>query len=192
MSLQSRVILSFTVYFVFEIPFCTAQTWEQMADMPTARELAGCAVYDGKIYIIGGIAAGNSYITTVERYDPSTNSWATMAPLPDPRFGPACTAANGLIYAMGGVAKIPIQILSQHLLFIIPCLIVGQMVLRFPLHTIMPLLKRSATKYISVVDACNQVVFFPLILPLHNGWNLLRRLARMNIDHQLKLMGKYM
>ena len=53
----------------------SGDTWAQKADMPTARaDLAACAV-NGEIYVIGG--GWGPFLSTVEVYDPSTNTWST-------------------------------------------------------------------------------------------------------------------
>lgn len=58
-------------------------TWTSKADMPTAREGLGASEVNGKIYAIGGSATSGreSWInmTTVEEYDPATNTWTTKA-----------------------------------------------------------------------------------------------------------------
>ena len=46
---------------------------------------------------------GSGYLTTVEEYDPATDTWATKAPMPTPRWNlGVATASNGKIYAIGG------------------------------------------------------------------------------------------
>ncbi len=89
------------------LPLCPTPTpepeWQRVADMPTTRELAGIAVHGEKIFVAGGITKGNTYIPTVERYDPSVHTWdSAVADLPEARFGIACTTADDNIYAMGG------------------------------------------------------------------------------------------
>jgi hypothetical protein len=56
------------------------QTWETVANMPTARDsLAAAAGADGRIYAIGGEGLGG-FFDTVEVYTPGApGSWATMA-----------------------------------------------------------------------------------------------------------------
>lgn len=85
--------------------------WTQLADMPTARsELASCEL-DGKIYVIGGSPYKghweNTYaVTTVEVYDPVSNSWdTTKADMNVARQGLGVCAVNGKIYAIGGATS---------------------------------------------------------------------------------------
>ena len=69
--------------------------------MPTARESLAAAAVNGKIYAIGG---GNSFgvLSTVEVYDPASNTWSTAASMRTARTELAAADANGLIYAIGG------------------------------------------------------------------------------------------
>jgi N-acetylneuraminic acid mutarotase len=89
----------------------TTNHWLTKAPMPTARgDLMAVAGSDGKLYAIGGWNSYNSFndqipLTTVEAYNPSTNTWATMAPMPTPRYKLAGAILNGKIYAIGGVAE---------------------------------------------------------------------------------------
>ncbi len=81
--------------------------WLPMATMPTARFALAAAAVNGKIYATGGYSGYNSsgglLTSTVEVYDPSTNTWSTAASMPTARFGLAAAAVNGKIYAIGGV-----------------------------------------------------------------------------------------
>ncbi|MEO8551289.1 MAG: kelch repeat-containing protein, partial [Kofleriaceae bacterium] len=74
-----------------------------VAAMPTPRaELAAVVALDGKIYTIGGMAAGNAS-GVVEVYDPGTDSWTTRAAMPTRRYGlAAALGSDGQIYAVGG------------------------------------------------------------------------------------------
>lgn len=84
-------------------------TWVEMAPMPTPRYFAGIAVsQQQKIYMVGGDNYTCVPLTTVEEYDPETNSWRTRASLPTGRWllG-AATGADGQIYAIGGMGGEP-------------------------------------------------------------------------------------
>ena len=95
-------------------------TWTRRADMPTPRNALSAAVVDGKIYAIGGwgydrpeggwesidpTATGQDF-STVEVYDPETDTWATRADMPTPRSHMTVSALGGKIYAIGGGARI--------------------------------------------------------------------------------------
>lgn len=81
--------------------------WGYIKDMPTPRWGLGCAVVNGKIYAIGGQSSMTDYngLTTVEEYDPSTNTWTTKPPLSEPRSYFAIAAVNDKIYIIGGYSQ---------------------------------------------------------------------------------------
>ena len=95
-------------------------TWTRRADMPTPRNALSTAVVDGKIYAIGGwgydrpeggwesidpTATGQDF-STMEVYDPKTDTWATRADMPTPRSHMTVSALGGKIHAIGGRARI--------------------------------------------------------------------------------------
>jgi N-acetylneuraminic acid mutarotase len=64
-----------------------AAGWKTLTDLPNPRQHAGSAVFEGKIYYIGGQHAHDGKLTTqkdVHRYDPATNVWTKVADLPAP------------------------------------------------------------------------------------------------------------
>ena len=79
------------------------ENWTQKADMPTARAgFATCSVNE-KIYVIGGEVEGfgNLSISTVEMYDPKTDTWERKADMPTSR-STSISVVDGKIYAIGG------------------------------------------------------------------------------------------
>ena len=95
-------------------------TWTRRADMPTPRNALSTAVVDGKVYAIGGwgydrpeggwesldpTTTGKDF-STVEAYDPETDTWAIRADMPTPRSHMTVSALGGKIYAIGGGARI--------------------------------------------------------------------------------------
>jgi len=93
-----------------------ADSWKELAPMPTPRGSAMAVAVDGKIYVIGGAHAnipgkpneplwvGVPPLVTgaVEEYDPATNSWRARAPMPTGRNHFFAGAVDGKIYAMYG------------------------------------------------------------------------------------------
>ena len=70
---------------------------KHLASMSVARHGVASAVLNGKLYAIGGIG-----LSSVEIYDPSTESWSAGVALPsEVRYGTAITT-NGMIYLIGG------------------------------------------------------------------------------------------
>jgi N-acetylneuraminic acid mutarotase len=94
--------------------------WTRKADMPTPRNALSTAVVDGRVYAIGGwgydrpdggwesidpTATGQDF-STVEAYDPKTDTWVTRADMPTPRSHMTVSALGGKIHAIGGAARI--------------------------------------------------------------------------------------
>jgi len=83
-------------------------TWTQKSDMPTKRRTFTTDVLDGKIYTIGGYipeVAGYPGLTTVEVYDPATDTWTTAPDMPTGRFGSRTSVVDEKIYVFGGLAR---------------------------------------------------------------------------------------
>jgi N-acetylneuraminic acid mutarotase len=76
--------------------------WETKTPMPAALAVMACAVYQGRIYVIGGMDSALNPVNSVFRYDPLADSWATMAPAPANYYGMGAATLNNKIYAAGG------------------------------------------------------------------------------------------
>jgi N-acetylneuraminic acid mutarotase len=92
-----------------------ADSWKELAPMPTKRGAAAAAALNGKIYVIGGArmmpdseetsihpARRHMVVGAVEEYDPATNTWRARASLPTPRNHHVVAAAGGRIWVIGG------------------------------------------------------------------------------------------
>ncbi|MEM2098697.1 MAG: hypothetical protein QXU99_02980 [Candidatus Bathyarchaeia archaeon] len=76
-------------------------SWIYRESMPTPRMLFATAVYQNKIYCIGGKTS--SGITGVnEVYDPATDTWENKTSMPTARYGLTANVVNGKIYLIGG------------------------------------------------------------------------------------------
>ncbi len=77
------------------------------ADVPTPRTWGTCALFDNKIYLIGGYSYGTpSGATNVnEVYDPSNDTWASLTPMPVSKYGVTREnpVINGKIYVTHGL-----------------------------------------------------------------------------------------
>jgi len=73
-------------------------TWTFKASMPTPRAGFATAVYQNKIYCIGG----SGYTGVNEVYDPATDTWETKTPMPTARTGLHANVASGKVYLIGG------------------------------------------------------------------------------------------
>lgn len=70
--------------------------------MPTARSSIGAASLNGIVYTVGGGVGFCTPVSTVEAYNPATDTWTTKAPLPTPRYSLAVVVVNQILYAIGG------------------------------------------------------------------------------------------
>jgi N-acetylneuraminic acid mutarotase len=69
------------------------------------QEVGGAAIGD-RVYVVGGVAAGESAPSAVvEAYDTIADRWDVVAPLPAPRRAVAAAATGGVLYAAGGFAS---------------------------------------------------------------------------------------
>ena len=86
--------------------------WKTLAPLPSPRQHAGSAVFDGKIYYIGGQTGHDSKLTTkkdVHSYDPATDTWTKMADMPAPEgtngrghISSSVVVANDRLLVLGG------------------------------------------------------------------------------------------
>jgi len=82
--------------------------WLTKKPVPTPRSGFGIAVYENKIYVIGGHEKTdlNGVITCSpanEVYDPLTDTWESKASIPTPREQLEANVVNGKIYLIGGM-----------------------------------------------------------------------------------------
>jgi|GEM_PF-3077917 len=81
--------------------------WKTAAPLLNAVNQAGCTVYDGKIYIVGGArghdAAGKAQ-KTLQVYDDATNKWKLLAEIPTARdhIASSVTVVGNRILVLGG------------------------------------------------------------------------------------------
>jgi len=82
-----------------------ANTWVMKAPMPTIRSHFSTSVVNGIIYAIGGskgnLEGGRGY-STVEAYNPVTDTWEQKKEMPTARTGLSTSVVDGKIYAVGG------------------------------------------------------------------------------------------
>jgi energy-converting hydrogenase Eha subunit A len=80
-----------------------ADTWTFKASMPTPRCSFGMAVYQDKIYCIGG-ETNDGYRTGVnEVYDPETDTWETKTSMPTADWALTANVVDGKIYVIGSL-----------------------------------------------------------------------------------------
>jgi len=80
--------------------------FEETHDIPEGRRRggAGIAVYNGKIYMIGGITNGhmNGYQNWFDEYDPKTGAWRVLPDAPHKRDHFAASVIGHKLYAFAG------------------------------------------------------------------------------------------
>lgn len=81
-----------------------ANTWSDLARLPSARHHLMAAAWGGQVYAFGG-AVGSAWnpSATTYIYDPATDTWTEGAPMPEPRHSGAAVALNDKLYVIGGV-----------------------------------------------------------------------------------------
>lgn len=87
-------------------------TDEKISPMPLPLDHTSSAVFDGKIYVIGGFLAKKMPTDKVFVYDPEKNEWNELKSLPSP-IGGALNARfiDGILYTVGGLnaSHIPVN-----------------------------------------------------------------------------------
>src|SRR2546427_8640895 len=74
-----------------------------MAPALLKRTEVAVAAVRGKVYVVGGLQQGLSFITpAVEEYDPATDTWRHRASLPSGLHHAGIGAVNDRIYIIGG------------------------------------------------------------------------------------------
>jgi len=78
-------------------------TWATLAPLPTAVSDAAALSFGGKIYVFGGIGAGNVMQSLVQIYDIATNSWSAGAAMPTARGSLSGGICGSQMHLIGGV-----------------------------------------------------------------------------------------
>jgi hypothetical protein len=77
-------------------------SWSERARLPHARDHAGVAVYNGKIYVVGGRPGRANAYRFFERYDPAADRWERLPDYPLPVSGTGLAAVGRRLVAAGG------------------------------------------------------------------------------------------
>jgi N-acetylneuraminic acid mutarotase len=80
-----------------------ADSWSPGTPMPegTERGASAVAVWDGLIYVAGGLGGGAA-VTNFSVYDPAADTWQELPDLPQPRDHVAGGAIDVVVYIAGG------------------------------------------------------------------------------------------
>jgi Kelch motif len=97
--------------------FDPANGWDPdpRAPMPTVRGALAFAELNGLLYAVGGYYndsdVGPSPLSTLEAYNPQSNTWlTTTAPMPTARSYLGAAAIGGKLYAVGGQASLGVYL----------------------------------------------------------------------------------
>ncbi|KAL3683309.1 hypothetical protein R1sor_001331 [Riccia sorocarpa] len=100
---------------VLDLGACES-TWRRCASMSVVRERFGCAAYDGKIFVFGGLEPQvdmyeyDYYLdreiwTNSEVFDPLKNQWSSTESMPLGRICHSVLEFRGELYMYGGSAR---------------------------------------------------------------------------------------
>jgi uncharacterized repeat protein (TIGR01451 family) len=90
---------------VVEVYDPSLNSWSTRASLPNARSGLAASALNGKILVMGGRLDGDylsDYLSSVEQYDPTTNTWMQRANLSSGRAYLGSAVMNGKVYAVGG------------------------------------------------------------------------------------------
>lgn len=92
-------------------------TWDTCAPMPTGRYGATACVLNDSIYVIGGTKeniGNHPGLTTVEVYDPVSDSWISKSSMNRPRTELTNVVLDGRIYAFCGTPTLAAKYVNPH------------------------------------------------------------------------------
>ena len=76
-------------------------SWRDGAGMPSPLDHVGAAADGTYVYVVGGRRNGQHF-TTVQRYDPRSDTWTILRSMPEHRSGLGVAFAAGRVIAAGG------------------------------------------------------------------------------------------
>ncbi len=82
--------------------FTHSLNWSTASSMNNARYGFPACVSNGKIYVFGGAVGASSYISSVEEYDPISDTWTSKTSMTNSIYGPGAANINGNIFLIGG------------------------------------------------------------------------------------------
>lgn len=79
----------------------TDNTWSFSKGIITARRGCGVAVFNNKIYVVGG-SDGTHSLNTTEIFDSETQTWTVGPSMTTPRANVGVAVVEDRLYAVGG------------------------------------------------------------------------------------------
>ena len=83
--------------------------YDELPELPTVQNGLASAVYDGRIYAVGGANQFGLALPTVRRFDPAFQAWEELAVMPTGRRDPAVAVLDGELWVVGGDNNGPLQ-----------------------------------------------------------------------------------
>lgn len=80
------------------------EQFKPAGQLPRPRRAFGCAVLDGKAYLVGGMKDSFGLVTEVDVLDLATGTWSQVAAPARPRISPELVAFRGRLWMCGGSA----------------------------------------------------------------------------------------
>jgi N-acetylneuraminic acid mutarotase len=84
--------------------FKSAGTFTQLSSMSQERTNHVSESVNGKLYAIGGVVHGPTFLSSVEEYDPATDTWSSKSSMTAGRQGMGSATYGNKIYVFGGYA----------------------------------------------------------------------------------------
>jgi hypothetical protein len=84
--------------------------WRELASLNTARSQHSAAAFNGKIYVFGGAGNSSGVSTTVEIYDPLTNTWVPGAAIPNGLLNSVARTVGDKIYVIPTSSSLALHI----------------------------------------------------------------------------------
>ncbi len=85
----------------FSLPVCQRE-WSPVARTNYNRSSVHMVTVGARVYAVGGMLDGG-YTSTVEVYDPESNSWSEVDSMSQARCNPGVTVAGGKVFVVGGL-----------------------------------------------------------------------------------------
>lgn len=93
-----------------EVYSISQNSWRTVAPLPIPMNHANAAVVDGKLYVLGGLAAGLVWVAFPDCfvYNPEADQWTTLAPMPvEQARGSAAMGVHGTtVYLSAGMTSL--------------------------------------------------------------------------------------
>jgi len=88
--------------------------WNEIAPLNAPRKNHMAAVYNGKIYVFGGVTSSGTFTSSVEIYNPGNDTWTAGAPIPVTMINAVAKTVSSKIYLIP-TSGTPIRIYDPNL-----------------------------------------------------------------------------